>query len=272
MTLSEGFERLKKTILDDYPRMTRDDSFQFGCHSQVSCFNNCCADVNIFLTPYDVLRLKKRLGIDSQEFLDKYTLLPVEKKLQYPVTLLKMQDNEGKTCHFVDPEKGCTVYEDRPWACRMYPIGMASPKDVGDGAAADEMDKEFYFLMKEEGCCGFAEEQKWTVAEWIENQGIPEYDEEGRHFKEIALHSFFESGKELTPEKMEMFFIACYNLDKFRNLLFNSSFFTRFKVDDDLKEKIRESDDELLRFAFQWLRFSLFGEKTIKVISSKNTK
>jgi len=265
MTSTEGFERLKKAILDEYPRMTRDGSFQFACHSEVSCFNNCCADVNIFLTPYDVLRLKKRLNIVSHEFLDKYTLLPLEKKLQYPIILLKLQEDEGKTCHFVDPEKGCTVYEDRPWACRMYPIGLASPKEGDKACQAADREEEFFFLMKEEGCCGFGEKKEWTVAEWIENQGIPEYDEAGRHFKEVALHPFFESGKELTPEKMEMFFISCYNLDKFRDMLFKSTFFDRFLIEDDVIEKIRESDEELLEFSFQWLRFSLFGEKTIKV-------
>lgn len=128
MSKSEGIERLKKAILDEYTRLDLDDSFSFACHNQVKCFNSCCSDVNIFLTPYDVLRLKNRLGITSQEFIDLYTVFPVEKHLQYPVLVLKLREDETKNCHFVNPDTGCTVYEDRPWACRMYPVGLASPR------------------------------------------------------------------------------------------------------------------------------------------------
>ena len=41
-------------------------------------------------------------------------------------------DNEKKSCLFLDLENGgCQVYEDRPWACRMYPLGMAIPPARG---------------------------------------------------------------------------------------------------------------------------------------------
>ena len=73
-------ETLKKTILEQFPRLDEDAKFTFSCHPGVSCFNQCCSDVNIFLTPYDVLRLKNRLGISSQEFLDKYTQLVADRK------------------------------------------------------------------------------------------------------------------------------------------------------------------------------------------------
>ena len=90
-------EKLKEEILKDYPRMGLEDSFTFQCHPGVSCFNECCGDVNIFLTPYDIIRLKNALGIPSQEFLDKYTLMPFDKNLGYPVILLQMEDNEKKS-------------------------------------------------------------------------------------------------------------------------------------------------------------------------------
>ncbi len=273
-------ERLKKAILNDYPRMSRGDKFRFACHGALDCFNSCCSDVNIFLTPYDVLRMKNRLGITSQDFLDRYTILPVEKNLKYPVLVLKLTDDEEKICHFVDKEKGCTIYEDRPWACRMYPVGLASPKEGEKSASpkdectakckslpgSDGKKEEFFFLMKEEGCLGFKEDREWTVEEWMKNQGVPAYDEMGRLFKELTLHDSFSSEKQLSPEAMEMFYIACYNLDRFRDLLFNSSFLERFKIEDELREKLGNDDEELLLFAFRWLRFSLFGEKTLEVI------
>ena len=54
------------------PKMDPDHLFQFNCDPGVSCFTQCCQDVTIVLTPYDVLRLKKGLGISSDKFLDEY--------------------------------------------------------------------------------------------------------------------------------------------------------------------------------------------------------
>ena len=39
----------------------------------------------------------------------------------------------------------------------------------------------------------------------------------------------------------------------------------RFEIDEDFVEEMRSDDEALLRFAFLWLKFSLFGEKTMKV-------
>ena len=47
--IEDGISRLKKTILNDYPRMTKDDRFRFLCDASLSCFNKCCRDVTIFL-------------------------------------------------------------------------------------------------------------------------------------------------------------------------------------------------------------------------------
>jgi len=89
-------QRLQEKILTDYPRLGPDDTFQFGCHPGVSCFNRCCGDVNIFLSPYDVLRLKKRLGMKSSDFLDQYALLPVQKDMRRPGVVLRRNDDEAK--------------------------------------------------------------------------------------------------------------------------------------------------------------------------------
>ena len=53
--------------------MELDGKFQFHCHPGVACFNACCKGIDIALTPYDILRLKNRLGISSTEFLVRHT-------------------------------------------------------------------------------------------------------------------------------------------------------------------------------------------------------
>jgi hypothetical protein len=142
----------------------------------------------------------------------------------------------------------------------MYPLGQASPKD-----GSDALDSEFYFLLKESVCKGFDEDKEWTVAGWIKDQGIDDYQELGELFKEVALHESLREGKGMSPEKIEMFFTVAYNIDKFREFIFRSSFFDRFEIDPDTKDKIENDDVELLKFGFKWLRFSLFGEATMKI-------
>ena len=41
------------------------DTFSFSCSKELECFNRCCRDINLFLTPYDILRIKRRLKIPS---------------------------------------------------------------------------------------------------------------------------------------------------------------------------------------------------------------
>lgn len=252
----KNMSKFKDEVLKEYPRMQIETKFRFSCNPSVSCFNKCCNDVNIFLTPYDIIRLRKRLGITSTEFLDKYTILPIDENLRHPIVMLQMLPDE-LNCHFVD-KNGCTVYEDRPWSCRMFPVGAAMPNEA-------EKSDEFYFLINEEVCKGFEAGNDWTVEEWMNDQGVKDYIELGEMFKEISLHEYFVKGKYIEPVKLEMFYMVCYDIDKFREFVYESTFLKRFNIGKELIEKMKTNDVELLKFGFKWLRFSLFGEKTMEL-------
>jgi Fe-S-cluster containining protein len=249
-----------EAIIRDYPRMTLDDSFSFRCDSGLDCFNSCCRDVSIVLTPYDVLRMRKALSIDSTEFLDTHTISPFTKDQKFPAVLIKM-DPESKRCPFVT-EQGCSIYQNRPWACRMYPLGAADPQNP------NEKDRAFHFLMREDICHGHDKGPGCTVREWIVDQGIEEYEMMGAPFKELMLSDFWDKEEPLTPQKMDMYYMACYDLDRFRRFVFESKFLSLFEIDQARVEAIRKKDDELLVFAMQWLRFSLFNEETMKIRKS----
>ena len=126
-------------------------------------------------------------------------------------------------------------------------------------------EEDFYFIIEEPVCKGYFEEKKWTVGEWMKDQGVEKYEEIGKLFKEISLHNYFEKGKKLTPPQLEMFYTVCYNIDKFREFVFESSFLDRFILTEEMIELIKNDDVELLKFGFEWLKFCLFGEKTIQV-------
>lgn len=254
------FKSWTEAILKEYPRLDPESNFKFSCHKGLSCFTQCCADVNIFLTPYDILRMKRALNLSSGEFLQKYTFTPFLEDQKFPLVLLKMQNDARKSCPFITSE-GCTIYEDRPWSCRMFPLGIASSKtaDRPDGL-------EFCFIVEEGfSCLGFAEAKEWTVADWRKDQGIDLYEKKCEPYKEITLHRFLREGKGLGTAKSHVFYITCYDLDRFRRLVLESSFLSRFDVAEEVSEKIKTDDEALLNFGYDWLKFSLFGENTIRV-------
>ena len=185
--------------MENFKQLKRDAKFCFSCKKEYSCFNQCCADTNIFLTPYDVLRMRKHLNISSEEFLNKYTIQTFTKEQKLPVVVLKLLDDDKKNCPFVK-EEGCTIYEDRPWSCRMYPIGLASQK-----TRTEDPGNEFFFLQQDDFCEGHKSKQEWIIDSWMFNQGVGPYEQVSSYYREIVLHPYFEKGHDLTPQKMDMF-------------------------------------------------------------------
>jgi hypothetical protein len=164
-----------------------------------------------------------------------------------------------KRCPFVR-SLGCTIYEDRPGACRIYPIGRASMRVEQEKEA-----REKFFVVREKHCLGFGESRAWSVEQWMADQGVDEYNAMNDQWLEII-----SSRRALGPEKdasrkLQMFFMASYNLDKFRKFVFESKFLRVFDVPPGLADRMAREDTALLKFAFDWLKFSLFGINTIKI-------
>jgi hypothetical protein len=59
-----------------------------------------------------------------------------------------------------------------------------------------------------------------------------------------------------------MAFMALYNLDRFREFVFGSSFLKRYAVKPALQKKIRKDDTELLKFSLAWVGFFVWGIPT----------
>ena len=69
----------------------------------------------------------------------------------------------------------------------------------------------------------------------------------------------------LGPQHVQMFVMACYNLDRFRDFVFQSKFLEKFDLEKGIEDSIRENDLELLKFGVRWLRFALFREPILKI-------
>ncbi|MGD8226914.1 MAG: YkgJ family cysteine cluster protein [Desulfobacteraceae bacterium] len=237
------------------------NSFRFLCHKDIPCFTKCCAALNLVLTPYDILRIKTRLGISADDFLDRYADTRFDKHARFPMVVLRMIGDQDRRCPFVSSE-GCTIYEDRPAACRIYPLGRAASK--ADGGKET---KEKFFIVDEQHCLGLQENRLWTIEDWLADQGADTYNRINDQWLEILGSSKSLGPKEGIPRKIQMFSMASYNLDKFRKFIFESRFFELFEVGSELKDRLASDDLTLMTFSLDWLKFSLFGEKTIHLKS-----
>jgi Fe-S-cluster containining protein len=241
-------------------RPISDGGFSFACRNSLSCFTKCCANLDLILTPYDVLRLKTRLDCSSGVFLENYTFSAIDETYGVPSVRLRMKDDELRRCPFVTPD-GCSVYEDRPGACRIYPLGRAASK-VHVGLKAGS----YYFVVKEPHCLGLAENKRWTVDAWIIDQGLQVYNEMNDLFLDVTAGRQANHLKSLGERKLQMFYMACYSLDDFRRFILQTTFLNKFDIPKDEIIRLKTDDAALMRFSCLWLRFALFGEKTLPVI------
>ncbi len=252
-------------------KLTLESKIKFRCHPGVKCFTACCGGIKIILTPYDILMLKNRLGIPAHEFLEKYTTPVYLEQTDMPGVALKLTEDENR-CPFVTP-KGCTVYTDRPSACRYYPVGMADFHEGQGamGAGADHKDEEkFFFIVKEKHCKGFEEDKEWTVAEWRADQGVDVRDEMNKDWLRLVMRrKSFGHQASLSEQAKRMFFMASTDLDHFRRFVLESTFLDTYILDDETVEKIRNDDVELMLFSFKYLANALFGAEGLSIREDK---
>ena len=98
---------------DELDRRVREMTDRIWSGIDCTTCANCCKTVHPTLSDAEVERLARRLGLERQQFVDRY-LEPNEPD----------DDNPWRTrstpCPFLDDNR-CTVYEDRPADCRRYP-------------------------------------------------------------------------------------------------------------------------------------------------------
>ena len=256
--MEEVKSKLKKSVVVPQ-QLTGSDRMHFKCYPGIGCFTKCCSGIRINLTPYDIYRLKKRLGMSYHDFLMEHTVPRSIDGTPLPIVVLKLRDDEPKSCPFVTPE-GCTVYSDRPVTCRYYPIGMAIMKKHDKKTGQD-----FFIKIKEDHCLGHKENTEWTIDEWRADQEADLYDEMNNDWMEVVLKAKSLGMVEFGQKSLDLFFMVSSNLDMFRDFVFNSNFLDAYEISPAVVEKIKDDELELLKFSLKWLRFTMFGEGDFKV-------
>ena len=235
-----------------------DQSFNFSCHDGVACFTRCCKNVEMFLFPYDIVRLKNTVNIDSGKFIKKYTRLEVGGNPYFPSVMLKLKEENG-WCPFLSVQ-GCTVYNDRPSACRTYPLERAVDRKPEPGH-----ETEFYFMTNHDYCLGHQEEAVINVKQWIRNQRLDQYNLMNDLWGE--LDTLFATnpwkGEGIAGEKQRLAFMVCFDIDGFRKFVDNHQLVKLFLLEKDAKKRIMRDDEELLKFGFEWIKLILNAKSSL---------
>jgi Fe-S-cluster containining protein len=232
--------------------LTRESSIRFQCRPSLPCFTKCCRDVTIFLGPYDVVRLRRRLGMTSGEFLRHYTITLLPEASGFPLLILRMDEKRDKKCPFVGPG-GCTVYEDRPWSCRMFPL------DKG------EREGQYLFVASKDLCLGEDGAEEISVADYLLSQGVPHYEEVEERLRALGPEPGMLREPIRNPRLQHMCRMAMYDVDTFRRLVMESRFLEIFYVERDLLERIPTDDVAVLELGQRWLRFGLQEGESLRL-------
>jgi Fe-S-cluster containining protein len=235
------------------------DRFRFRCHKGIACFNKCCENIDILLTPWDVVRMARRFGITTREAIDRYTV-DFQMDGQGMPGLKLARRESAAACVHLTPE-GCGIYSDRPAACRYYALGTVAMRKKDAGTFEDT-----YFVVKEAHCLGHEEPHEQTIDEYRREQGVVPYDEANREWREIVLKKRSSGPTVGKPpaRTFELFFLASYDLDGFRAFVLSERFASVFEVDPHTLEAVAGDDRACLSFAMRFLRQALFGEMTIE--------
>jgi uncharacterized protein len=233
--------------------------FNFSCHPGLACFTTCCKNVDMYLFPYDIIRLKICLGLDSEKFLRNHTSLTGGNNPYFPSVMMKLTDDERKSCPFLILD-GCSVYNDRPSSCRTYPLERAVDRNPEMKAPG-----EFYFLTNHSYCLGHRESMMFSVKDWIRNQKIDTFNLMNDLWAEID--SIFMTnpwkGEGRGGPKQQLAFMICYNIDAFRIFTYTNALLEKFRLSGDQKKRIENDDSELLKFGFQWLKLLLTDKSNL---------
>lgn len=242
---------------EEAERLSPDSRFRFSCHSGLACFNQCCLNPTVILKPYDIMRLRRRLGITATEFLEKYTTRVVEARSRLLLVMLDTDGEAGRRCPFLGAT-GCGVYEDRPGACRLFPITQGST--LGPEGLEDR-----YFCKRLDFCQGFREGQEWTLEQWQADQGLDSYDDLNRGWLEIIMKRGALNPPGEDARATAIFSMVAYDLDKFRRLIFETPFLEIFEIPQKAAAVLQKSDVELLRFGSAYLKLVLFIEDPVQM-------
>lgn len=214
----------------------------------------------MILYPYDLIRLKIALKIQSSYLLEHFTRLVKGDNPFFPSVMLKLTVNPERSCPFLAKDRGCTVYNDRPSACRSYPLERAIDRNPEKGKI-----KEYYFLTQHSYCLGHREERMYSVKEWVRDQRLDNHNTMNELWAE--MDTLFAGnpwqGEGQGGPKQQLAFMVCYDIDGFRRLAEEKKLIEQFTLPKEIRRRLAVDDGELLKFGFEWLKLIFSGKSSL---------
>ncbi|MHB8843561.1 MAG: YkgJ family cysteine cluster protein [Nitrospirota bacterium] len=128
-----------------------DAPIQLTCGT-AGCMSNCCANgPHIILNPYEIALICRAGGMSYEDLLD---IVETDRVNGFPLVMLP----RDPACHFWT-EQGCRIYNARPLACRLFPLGRVF-----------EGDRSFYVLPERNLCSGLVPGATRTLGEYLKEQ------------------------------------------------------------------------------------------------------
>jgi hypothetical protein len=120
-------------------------------------------------------------------------------------------------------------------------------------------------MIVEPHCKGHEEDRELSIAEYRAEQGVQEYDDVNREWYQLLLKKRSAGPTVGRPPiaSLQLFFLACYDIDRFRRFVLSDGFKGTYALDAEVYAMLERDDVALLRFGFRLLRQVLFGERTI---------
>lgn len=227
-------------------RLQPGEVFSFLCHHRVSCFTHCCRELELALTPYDVLRLRLATELDSAELHERYIIEELTPEDTFPRFYLTMIDDGKASCVFVN-DAGCSIYPHRPGACRTYPLGRGTTRGLGQIS-------EQFVLLREPHCKGFKEKTVQTAKSFMQSQELAPFNKFNDRLTAITQHPQIKEGMRLSTAELELFKLALYDLDTFRARLADN----QIESPLDIPDAAYEDDERLLEFGLDFIEKRFF--------------
>jgi len=129
------------------------NKFNFNCH-MTAC---CCQNMEIFLNPYDILKISENLNVTTTEIIDEFILFLEDRETGLFRPILKSA--RTGLCKF-NIDKLCTIHVNRPLSCRLFPLARISGK---------------FLLQQAPFCTGLTDITSIKLTDYLNESSVEEY-------------------------------------------------------------------------------------------------
>ena len=188
-----------QTIVENFDKMKLDldEPFQFRCKQCGKC---CVNREDILLSPSDLFRISKKLGLPVEETFKQYCETYIGQDSKLPVVRLKPRGSI-KRCPLLQDRK-CVVHDAKPAVCALFPLGRAVMLDAKEYATQGMAGQKTQYILQPVDCG--AKDETHTVREWLGKFGLPAEDATFHKWQETIMDfsTMFRAAQKKVPESV----------------------------------------------------------------------